>query len=355
MPALDFDALLRSVPKGDIAPAYYFYGDQDLLKDEALALLLSHGLDPATRDFNLDRWRAGDLGPEEFQSLALTPPLMAARRALVISDVDALQQKRARAQALRTAMLGYLARPAPETLLVLVQSAAAEKPDPDFLRHAAAVDFRALKPDRVRKWIRHRATLLGLVLGDDAVAHLYDVIGDDLVQIASELAKLASAVGERAATAADVADLVGVRRGETVHDFVDAVTGRRFAAAAGMLPHLLNAPGQSAVRLVTALGTALTAVAFARARLDAGTGAGGGGAAYDLKQAFFAARPPDMRDYDERATRWANDATQWTLAELESALAALLKADRRLKSGGTTGEAEIVAEAILSVAAAGVA
>ncbi|OGU01219.1 MAG: DNA polymerase III subunit delta [Gemmatimonadetes bacterium GWC2_71_10] len=346
MPALDFDTLFRSVPKGDIQPAYYFYGDQDILKDEAIRLLLDHGLDPATRDFNLDRRRAADLTPDEFQSLTLTPPMMAARRILVVSEVESLQQKRTRAQQVRAALLLYLGRPVAETTLILVQSGE-EKADAELARRTAAVEFRALQPHRVRKWIRHHAAEQELELDDEATAHLFDVVGDDLAQLAAELAKLKSAVGSRVATAADVADLVGVRRGETVHEFTDAVTARRFTDAAGMVQHLLNAPGQSGVTLVMALGTALTSVAYARALQEKG----GRGAAYELKQAFFAARPFGVRDYEERSARWSTDAAGWTAAGLDVAMAALLRADKRLKATTAAGEAEILTEALLGMAA----
>jgi DNA polymerase III subunit delta len=354
MPALDFDALMKSVPKGEIAPVYYFYGDQDLLKDEALKLVLEHGLDPATRDFNLDRRRAADLTAEEFLSLVMTPPMMAARRVLVVTEIEFLAQKRSRATELRAAVLQYLAKPSPETLLVLVQSASSDdkdKTDPDIARRAAAVDFKPLEPGRIRKWIRHQAGRIGLAIDDGAVAHLFDVVGEDLAQLASEIAKLKAAVGERPATSDDVSELAGVRRGETVHDFVDAVTGRRFADAAGMVPHLLTAPGQSGVTLLISLGSAVASLGVARALLDGRSR----NPASDLKQAFFAARPMGVRDYDERARRWAKDAEQWTAAEVDAAMAALLRADKRLKATSTAGETEIVQEALLSMAAVGVA
>lgn len=350
MPALDLDTLFRSVPKGDIAHAYYLHGDQPVLKDEAIQLLLEHALDPSTRDFNLDRRRAADLTADEFQSLALTPPMLAPRRAVIISEVEALQQKRPRAQLVRTALLAYLAKPLSETLLILVQTTG-EKPDADLARRAVSVELRPLSPDRVRRWIRHHAGKAGLALDDGAVAHLFDVVGDDLGLVGAELGKLKSAVGDRIATAEDVADLVGVRRGETVHEFVDAVTAREFAGAAGMVTHVLNAPGQSGVQLVMALGTALAGLALARAHLDGG----GSGAARTLKEAFFAVRPAGLRDYEERAARWAKDAVKWTAADLDAAMVALLRADRRLKSTTVGGEGDLVVEAVLAMAAAGVA
>lgn len=352
MPALDFDAFRRSVLKREILPAYYLHGDVELLKEDGLRDLLAATLDPSTRDFNYDRRRAADMQTDEFATLAQTPPMMAARRALVITEVEALQQRRERMQKLRTAIVDYLAQPASETLLVLVQSAG-EKVDGDFARRAASVAFMPLTPDKLAKWIRHRAGQEGLDLDDEAARHLYTAVGDDLPRLAAELAKLRSAVGDRPATADDVADLVGVRRGETAHDLSDAMTARDFGRAVPMVRLLLEAPGTSGVRLVMGLGMSLSGVAYARALLD--TGSTPGSAEKELESAMFRLRPFGLRGYSDEARRWVRDARSWTLAELDGAMTEMLRADKRLKNTSLGGEIEIVTEALLAMAGAKVA
>jgi DNA polymerase-3 subunit delta len=355
MPALDFDDLRRAVRKGELRPAYYFHGHEDLLKDDALRDVLGAVLEPTTRDFNLDRRRAGDLSADEFHTLTQTPPMLARRRAVVITEAEALQQRRTRMQALRAAVLQYLAHPAPDTVLILVQSGTADerdgRPDADLARLASAVAFDALPPERLRRWIRHRAGQEGLNLDEAAAAHLHEAVGDDLAQLAAEIAKLRSAVGDRPATADDVSLLVGVRRGETVHDFMDAVTARRTPEAAAMVPHLLDAPGASGVRLVSGLATALVGVALARALLDRGGGPGAVGR--ELVSAMETARPAGLRGWREEANRWVRDASAWTAVELDAALAELLRADRRLKGTTLGGDAAIVTETVLALAGAG--
>ena len=350
MPGRSFDALLRSLAKGDIQPVYYFHGDEELLKDDAVRRTLALAVDEATRDFNLDRRRAPELGAEDFRSLVETPPMIAARRGVVLTEVECLQQKRPRQQALKTAVTGYLGHPSPETVLVLVQSAG-EKPDPDLERGACSVDFESLSPERVRRWIQHQAAVVGLTIEEDAARHLQAAVGDDLPQLAAELAKLAAATGGRAASVADVADLVGVRHGETVHDFVDAVGGRRFAAAAAMVPRLVASPGGSGVRLLSALGTTFVGLALARTRLDARDAPAL--AADRVLKAIGAARPWGLRSWKEDAARWVSDAASWTAGELDAGIATLLRADARLKDTKLTGEAEIVIEVVLSLAERG--
>ncbi len=346
MPGRSFDALHHALARGEIHPAYYFHGDQDLLKDDAVRRILDLVVEGSAKDFNLDRRRAPELAAQDFRALVETPPLLAARRAVVVTEIEWLRQKRPKSQALRTAVTAYLERPFPETVLVLVQSAG-EKPDGELERGSCSVDFETLPPERVARWIRHRAAAEELEIDESAARHLLEAVGDDLPQLAAEISKLAAATAGRPATATDVAELVGVRHGETVHDFVDAITARRLVPAAGMVPRLLQSPGNSGVRLVGALGTALLGVALARSCLDAGDGPGA--AADRVLKILYGARPMGLRSWKEEAGRWVKDAARWRSEELDAALAALLRADARLKDTRLSGETEIVVELVLSL------
>src|SRR2546430_3929020 len=234
MPALTLDALLRSLKKG--APrsgaldlAYLLYGDEDVLKDEAIRALLDAGV-PEGRDFNVDTRYAPDLTPESFHALVNTPPMLAERRAVVIRGVDQLGKRKTK---LRDEVLRYLASPNPTTLLVLVV-AAGEEADPEILRASTGVEVDALAAERVPRWLHHRASTLGLTLAQDASVLLLQAVGNDLSTLSRELEKLASlsAGTSRPVTAEDVSSLVGVRRGETVFDLVEAALERRAAPRA---------------------------------------------------------------------------------------------------------------------------
>jgi len=350
MPGRTYDDLRRSLAKGDVQPVYYLHGDDEFLKDDAVRQIVTLAVDEGTRDFNLDRRRAPELAAEDFQALVETPPMMASRRSVVLTEVECLQQRRPRQQALKAALAGYLKHPSPDTVLVLVQTAG-EKPDAALEGGTCSVEVAPLPPERVSRWIQHHAGELGLVIEPDAARHLQAAVGEDLQQLSAELAKLAAATGGKPATIADVADLVGVRTGETVYDFVDAVSGRRFAAAAGMVPRLIAGPGNSGVRLLGALGTMMVGLALARANLDERDAPGP--ATARVLNAMFAARPMGLRPWKEEASRWVRDASRWTAAELDAGLAALLRADARLKDTRLAGEAEVVIETVLSFGSRG--
>src|SRR6266705_1682492 len=224
MGALTFDALLRSLKQGAPDPVYYLHGEEDVLKDEA------------------------------FNALVNTPPILAATRAVVLRGMEQLRKT----AKVRQELLHYLDSPNPSTVLVLVHGTP-EPPDAELLRRATAVEVAALPPERVERWMTHRAKQLGFTLTPEAGELLLASVGNDLSGLARELEKLAPLCAGRPATRDEVAALVGVRRGETLQDFVDAALERRAADAARLVEPVLEQAGMSGVRLRSALRLALDA------------------------------------------------------------------------------------------------
>src|SRR5437763_15238383 len=235
MGALTFDALLRSLKRGERgagtgggAPdaVYYLHGDEDVLKDEAVRALADRVLDAGSRDFNFDQRRAGDLDPEAFHSLVNTPPLLAAARIVVLRGVEDVRKT----SKVRQALVRYLEAPNPTTLLILVQGAG-EPPDAGLARWATSVAIDPLPAPRVHKWVAHRARQLQLTLEPDAAELLVESVGHDLGALGGELEKLAAVGAGRTdggrATRDDVVALVGARPGATLPDLIGAALARR--------------------------------------------------------------------------------------------------------------------------------
>src|SRR6185295_16240773 len=85
--------LRAAIQDKQFASAYYLYGEDDFLKDEAVRHLLDAAVDPATRDFNLDVRKGADLDGESLASLLGMPPMMADRRVVVVRDVSGLRKE----------------------------------------------------------------------------------------------------------------------------------------------------------------------------------------------------------------------------------------------------------------------
>lgn len=344
MPAQTLDAFFRSLPKGEPARAYYFHGPEDLLKDEALRAILDRTLNPSTRDFNLDQRSAGQLDTDSLFALCTTLPMMAERRIVVLREVEALKRK----PKARAALLEYLGRPAPDTVLVLIQGANEENEDKEIAKAAVAVACEPLPEDRVLKWLDRRAKGLGLELPDDAARHLVRAVSGELASLAAELDKLAALPAGEPLTVELVGELVGVRHGETVFDWRDAVLEDRVGPAVRLLGPLLDQPGNSGVKLVTMLGTTLIGVGIARSYYDRQL------RGKPLDDAVFGVikrnRVFGLLNWSEEKSRWLRWAPGWPAGRVADALRSTLEADQALKNTTISDERGILSDMVLRMA-----
>jgi DNA polymerase-3 subunit delta len=341
MTALTLEAAYRALKRGEVASVYYLTGDADVLKDELTSSIIEAAVDPSARDFNLDVRAAGDVDGESLHALVETPPMLAERRAVVLKN---LEQWRVNASVWQI-LDRYLDHPASTTVLVLVHGAG-EKVNPAVASKARHVEVSALSPELLRRWLTARAQKAGIELTSDAAEHLITAVGNDLSSLAMELEKLsaASRAGE-AVTLAQVSDLVGIRRGETLPDWVEAVLRRDTAQAVALLDIVLPQPGVSGVRMATALGTALIGTRYARALADAGTHP------REISNQIFgflrSARPQGVGLWSEEAKRWARAAGSWSAEELDQALSVVYETDRSLKTSTLSDERGVLATALL--------
>jgi DNA polymerase-3 subunit delta len=333
----------KLLKQGPIAPCYYFHGPVDLLKDEAIADLLARLLEPSLRDFNLDVRSAQQLNPEDIEPLCRTLPMMAERRVVIIRDVEAWARK----TRTRAAVVAYLDRPSPETVLILVQGSSEAKPDAELAARSTSIAFEPLRREHVEKWLDRRAAARTLVLAPEAAAHLVSVLGDDLGLLAAELEKLSGLAGESALTLAQVESLLGVRHGETADDWCREVLTGQPGPAVAMLPHLLEQPGVSGVKLLALLGTHLIGVALLRAQYEKGVR--GRALQSTAWEVLKRARPGNV-NWGESAALWTRAAPLWSDVHLRRALRAARDADQALKNTTISTEVGILTDLVLGLA-----
>jgi DNA polymerase-3 subunit delta len=342
-------ALRTAIQARAFDPVYFLCGAEDYLKEEAVRQIVEAAVDPATKDFNLELLRAGEIDGETLGSLLGTPPMMAERRVVVIRDVGNLKKDA------RTALEQYLRRPSADIVLVLTAAAGA-KEDKALATRATVVEFDSLSGARIPKWIAYYATHdLGCEITEDAIGLLQDAVGTELAQLRIELDKLASFVagGERRVIDEQaVTTMVGVRRGETMGDLLDAIGRRNATAALELLPHVLLQPKTSAVTIVMALTTQTLALAWGRALRDRGI------PAQRLENEFFALLKESGssytgRSWGEAVRSWAQVLNGWSAADLDAALAALLAADVALKETRLSSDEQLLQSLILTLCARG--
>ena len=325
-------------------PVYVLFGDDEFRKDAAVRDLVDAAVDPCTRDFNFEMRRGGELAADTLDALLSTPPMLAERRVLVLRDVDKLKKDA------RAVLERYLAKPANDLLLLIVAPAGA-KLEKGIASRGTAVEFEPLTGDRLPRWVTyHVEHVLGRVITPGATALLIEAVGSDLSQLALELEKLASyaseTIGERA-----VSEVVGVRRGESLGDLLDAVAAKDAATALGLVPGVLQLPKTTAVSVVMNLTTQTLALAYGVAARDHGT----------PPRALFNEYMSLLRDtgafpgrpWGEAVNAWTKHTDRWSAAELDAALEALLITDAALKETRLSSPEQLLTTLVLRLCGAG--
>jgi len=337
------DSLHRSLKNGELAPVYYFYGSEDILKEQSIRTILDQALDPSFRDFNYDQRSAAQLDPETLHSLLNTLPMMAERRVVLLRDVEALKRKVKVKAGLET----YLRQPSRDTLLILLQSGAEPKPEPSLLKGTVAVDFAQLTPSLAMRWIGHYARQQKIELAPEAVTHLFESVGNDLGLLRMELDKIAGLSGEGPVGVDTVAGLVGIRRGETLLSWRDLVLEGSLAKALPMSGPVLNQSGMSGVKMVTTLATSLIGLGLSRPHYDRGM------RDRALQQKIFntlmSVRPFGLGDWRKESERWSQLVATWPMPRIAVALRSALAADFGLKNTRISDEQGVVTDLVLQV------
>ena len=334
-------ALRPALQDKQFEPAYYLYGDDEYLKEDALRHLIDAAVDPSTRDFNLDQRRGSDLDAESLASLTSMPPMMAERRVVVVRDVGSLKKDA------RAALDSYLQKPAPD-ILVILTSLADAKPDKSLQSSTVAVECAPLSGALVPKWIVNRVEkTLHATITPDAVELLIDSIGSDLGQLATELDKLVAYCGGKPIDETSVAAIVGMNREESPGMLLDAIAARDVSRALALLPGVLRQPKTSGVQLVMALTTQVLALSIGRARNVPAARAAG--EYFNILRA--GSHNYAMRAWGEATSAWARVHGKWSAEDLDHALTVLLTADMALKQSRVSNEDQILASTILQICA----
>jgi len=342
--SLNFDSAYRALKRESPAPVYYLTGSEELLRAELIELLLGAVLEPASRDFNVDVRMAGELDGESLHSLVETPPMLAERRVVVVKNIE---QWRKNAKVWKV-LHRYLENPSPSTVLVVTHGPG-QKPLNDIAKRSTHVVLEPLKHERQLRWIQVRAERAGFEIAAEAAEHLLNAVGNDLSLLAVEIDKISAIAeeGEQVGTSV-VADLIGVRHGETQNDWIKSVLNRETPRAIAMLDGVLAGAGVSGVRLIATLGTCLVGVRMARALVDAGNpqrrieGT--------IRKAVQRAKIGWMfRDWTDPFALWAHASSLWTTEEITGALRAAYECDKALKSTTVSDERGTITEMLLKM------
>lgn len=238
-----------------VAPVYLFYGQEEYLKERALAKF-KEVLLPQAADFNLDVLDGEETEPSGVVSLAENLPFMAERRLVIVKNApwfkgkgkskggDNKAEQEDKSAGKESPLMDYLGRPSPTTCLIFVVRDTVDRRKKLFKAVEAvgqAIDFAALKDGEMVTWVNARVKGAGKKIEPAAARSLVEANGNlGLLNLGNEVEKLVAYAGEgKEISLLDVQNITVTNLEQNIFAVVDEAVGGNSAKALAGIQELL--------------------------------------------------------------------------------------------------------------------
>jgi len=315
----------KNISSGALRPVYYLYGDEPYLMERAVKQLIARLVAPDFRDFNLNIYYGNECRGEEIAETSQTLPFFADRRVVIVKRGDALS-----ALAMET-LLPYLQNPSPSTCLVF-QGGKIDQRKKFFVelkKTGELVEYKPPYENQLGTFIRDEATGHGKKLEPAAVELLVYLTGINLQELASQVEKAVTYVGERdTIRLADIKTIASDTRADSVFDLTNAVGEKNLVKALRTFATMIR-DGEAPLMILAMLTRHFRQLWQVREQLDKRSSTQDIGKATGINPYFLAGTIAQARNYQ--------------IAELQGIFERLFETDLALKSGGD----ELVVERLL--------
>lgn len=248
MPLISSDSFQTSVRHNKIDPVYFLFGEEDLLIEEGLELLVEKAVDPSTRSFNYDLLHGSETTWPDLVERVSAYPLMAERRVVVVKDIDRLVAMRGKLDT-NAPFLRYLEAPASTTVLVMtaptgdfMTKGKAKAPFNTFIDRATSVQYKKIYDRELPSWTSDRIKSRGKEITPEAVELFVGYSGSSLRVINNEIEKLFTFVEDRKRiTVEDVRSVVGTSKLYNVFELQKAIGARNLELSVEISERMLRA------------------------------------------------------------------------------------------------------------------
>ena len=258
--------LNQSLKLGKIAPVYFLFGPEALLRDESARAIADEALrNTLLREFNESSF---NLLTDDVRSAVATAeqlPMMSDRRVVRIRNFGKLRE------ADEDMLVKYLERPVESTVVIFTaDDIDKRKKLAKSLMASAAFEFQPLKADELKSWIKSHLKKLKVEIEPQAGHRILEMVRSDLHTLTNELNKLAAAsLPSGRITTALVDQLISRSREHLNWELSDHIVAGNRPAALRTVRDLLD-DGVEPVLLIGLIGGTYRRMALAKALLAQG-------------------------------------------------------------------------------------
>jgi len=242
---LSYYRLAAHLDQGKLEPVYVIMGEQDLLRELAVAKIKHHVLGDEESPFNLDRFDGEATDGAEVAMSANLLPMLGGRRVVIVKRAQKLLEK---SEELRA----YLDDPSPQSILLLELSKSPDKRRKawkEVEKRTSIISCDTPKTPELEDWVSEQAKERKLRLGQSAVRFLVSESGGDLRHLLNEVEKLSLYAGEEKLDLETIATVLGRGKAQSIFRFTDALAAGDAKKALQQLGRLLE-EGEPPLRIL---------------------------------------------------------------------------------------------------------
>lgn len=267
MGTLSREELKRALKAGRVEPLYLLYGPEDYLRDAAARVVSEAVLrDTPLRDFNEASFNLATTDVQQALASAEQLPMMAERRVVRVSNFGRLRE------ADEGALLRYLARPAPSSVVIFLADELDKrrKLSKTLLDACTSIEFPVLADGELAAWAKSRLKDLKAEADERTLRQIIALVGTSVRRLSNELEKLATAALPAGYITMELVEqLVGRSRELSNFELTDHLVARDRRRALETLRRLLD-DGAEPVMLIGLLASNYHRLALAKELMSRG-------------------------------------------------------------------------------------
>jgi DNA polymerase III subunit delta len=264
---------LSKFKEGSLLPLYYFYGEEEYLKNKAVHLVSERLGEKINRGLNFEVFFSSSTPLAVILDHARTIPFLGGRKIILVKEAEKISAQE------QQHLFPYLESPSKKTTLILTSSAVnfrgqAFKPLlKSFAKYAGyglVLELNHPYENEIPDWIKYMAQNFGKSMVPSTVSLLHELIGNNLLDLFHEMEKLALFSGEKKElTKDDIEKMISSLRTESVFELVDHIGNRRLYEALVTLSQLLKS-GEQPLKLLGLIARQFRMISKARTLVNQG-------------------------------------------------------------------------------------
>jgi DNA polymerase III subunit delta len=233
--SISISEIIKQVEKNIFFPIYLFYGNEQYIVEEIIRLIIDKCVDPALRQLNVEKYYCSETDSETIVTSALSIPMLSERKVIVVRDYEKINDSKA--------LRHYFEFPSQSTILILTANTIDKRKSIFSIvaKIGAVIKCENLKRPELIEWVKNKIHSYGKDISDTSIEMLFDLKGNSLQEVYTELDKVITFAGEKQFIEdKDILSVTGATKEFNVFELINLIGSGEKTKAIIMMNKLLD-------------------------------------------------------------------------------------------------------------------